>query len=692
MKKINYLLLIIMLAIPFVGARATYDYGTRTMTYDVSWSGGQIAGSYNGNWNGNETWQWDDAVTVNITCSSGGYLNSADIIVIRKLASEKNLMHLNLTGASFGYDGNNYVTGVKDEWGYYHDGHSVAGQIGEYMFYNCPKLVTVIIPSNISIIGTGAFRDCANLETVNIPSGVTEINWQTFKGDTKLRSLDFAGSKSNITLINSQAFQDCTSLSASFFEGFTGVKTIGYMTFKNTKIGDTGFANIMQSFRNGNVSSGDGGYNKIPYQAFYDCTALTTADLSNVKTYNSSGSEVALGIDESAFKGCTSLANVTLGANLSNIGDSAFANCTSLANVNVKRGVAPSCPVNAFLNVTPNKCTVTFASIDSRTGPFDTNYQNFTTTTGYRTYYDGAGFQYLLTKTMNENTSTYDVEKQYHAIVNLTRTFKVGWNTLCLPFGSPSWGSSDSNYADCAELYKNALHEPTNGDFMIAAYRGLKNNSVFIFINYSNFENDPLDEFEPIMVYLSQADITSHADVYTFTDVNVDIDMTDVDYSGALHEYSASTVHPLANVIGQYDTEPGAVFTQGCTYDKYKFQGTFAPIEGDGTTLLTDKDYYLQGNKFFAYQSGYKYMSKGYRAYFKYIGPTGAKPSSYDIQVFDTDGTEVTGVINMTVDGEQNDTGNIYNLNGQLIRTNSSSTEGLAKGVYIVNGKKVIVK
>lgn len=33
--------------------------------------------------------------------------------------------------------------------------------------------------------------------------------------------------------------------------------------------------------------------------------------------------------------------------------------------------------------------------------------------------------------------------------------------------------------------------------------------------------------------------------------------------------------------------------------------------------------------------------------------------------------------------------GKVFNLNGQLVGT---STEGLAKGVYIVNGKKVIVK
>lgn len=36
--------------------------------------------------------------------------------------------------------------------------------------------------------------------------------------------------------------------------------------------------------------------------------------------------------------------------------------------------------------------------------------------------------------------------------------------------------------------------------------------------------------------------------------------------------------------------------------------------------------------------------------------------------------------------------GNIYSLDGQLVRANATSAEGLAKGVYIINGKKYIVK
>ena len=50
--------------------------------------------------------------------------------------------------------------------------------------------------------------------------------------------------------------------------------------------------------------------------------------------------------------------------------------------------------------------------------------------------------------------------------------------------------------------------------------------------------------------------------------------------------------------------------------------------------------------------------------------------------------TNSTG-INQVETVKQSLHGKVFNLNGQFIGT---STEGLAKGIYIVNGKKVIIK
>lgn len=71
------------------------------------------------------------------------------------------------------------------------------------------------------------------------------------------------------------------------------------------------------------------------------------------------------------------------------------------------------------------------------------------------------------------------------------------------------------------------------------------------------------------------------------------------------------------------------------------------------------------------------------RAYFT---KSGDQPAMININL----GGNTTGIENI----EQNQANiyDVYNLQGQLIRKNVTDLNGLAKGIYIVNGKKVIVK
>ncbi len=52
--------------------------------------------------------------------------------------------------------------------------------------------------------------------------------------------------------------------------------------------------------------------------------------------------------------------------------------------------------------------------------------------------------------------------------------------------------------------------------------------------------------------------------------------------------------------------------------------------------------------------------------------------------------SETSGLDEINIDRPAN--GTIYTLDGKIVRTNASETEGLGQGVYIFNGKKVIVK
>jgi hypothetical protein len=72
--------------------------------------------------------------------------------------------------------------------------------------------------------------------------------------------------------------------------------------------------------------------------------------------------------------------------------------------------------------------------------------------------------------------------------------------------------------------------------------------------------------------------------------------------------------------------------------------------------------------------------------------PNSAKPLSISIDGVEEE-TTTTGLAGLiyTQDSKVS-SDKIFNLNGQVVKTNSASTENLPKGVYIINGKKCVVK
>ena len=73
---------------------------------------------------------------------------------------------------------------------------------------------------------------------------------------------------------------------------------------------------------------------------------------------------------------------------------------------------------------------------------------------------------------------------------------------------------------------------------------------------------------------------------------------------------------------------------------------------------------------------------KGYRGYFHANDGAEATISV----LFD----DPSGVRDITTAAPK--TFNVYSLSGQIIRRNATSLQGLTRGIYIVNGKKYLVK
>lgn len=112
------------------------------------------------------------------------------------------------------------------------------------------------------------------------------------------------------------------------------------------------------------------------------------------------------------------------------------------------------------------------------------------------------------------------------------------------------------------------------------------------------------------------------------------------------------------------------------------FIGIYSPT--DVTTWASaDKEYAVflgAGNQFFKAQAGTE--MKGFRAFF--LVPNNVPNSAVKVVI---DGT-ATGIEDLVIDGVKAN-GRVYNLNGQYV---GNSLNGLQPGLYIQNGKKIVVK
>lgn len=126
------------------------------------------------------------------------------------------------------------------------------------------------------------------------------------------------------------------------------------------------------------------------------------------------------------------------------------------------------------------------------------------------------------------------------------------------------------------------------------------------------------------------------------------------------------------------------------TDDSYTFTGSY-----DRGTVKQNDYYFGTSGNLIQRKSSETMPLKPARAWLSSpSGPVGAKALEIAFDAF-FDG-ETTG-IELVIDGVSetsydSDDACVYGVNGQIIRKNSTSLEGLPKGIYIVNGKKYVVK
>lgn len=194
---------------------------------------------------------------------------------------------------------------------------------------------------------------------------------------------------------------------------------------------------------------------------------------------------------------------------------------------------------------------------------------------------------------------------------------------------------------------------------------------------------------------MRQEDIKKANGVYTFKDVELNYD-GDNNTTYTANEVIARMGKKEDGKYfdGHYDIDANDKF-KNCSYNDFYFMGTLYQQQGtasEGSAFIAPGDYIIQNNTFVKCIEGKKYGLKGFRGYFKQK-PSSTSSAKGNIGICLVDRNGVVSSIHQ-VDGASLTPASVapvavYNLSGQQVG-NSLST--LAKGVYIVNGKKFVKK
>ena len=593
---------------------------------------------------------------------------------------------------------------------------TLLNRVGKFMFSNCCSLSTKYINrliKNVTEIKDNAFyandehrgyfsdKVAGHNMAIEIPSSVTKIGSQAFYNRVKVTGLIIHGNGGSLE-IGSQAFRRCEQLNALNLDN-AKITYLGTGVFGDCRSMTNDFVNgVLKNY------AANGG-TKIPAYLFFGCNGQDGHD----------------GLDPDKNKNVCSFTDLNIPAQFTEIGDGAFASTgdakIKLKTITVNSEKAPTClqgKTDEYAGITnktvfdgldPNMTTVIFAN--HATGWNETE----TETTGFLTYMnDGSEFQRLLTKDLYSDHTDYINVPQQHAIVKLHRTLKEGWNTICLPFGVNNrygslWGEAyKTKQAHNARIIVNGLTNNDSGatsdNFTMGVYRGYwKEGKTFMFLHYTDFDAYPLDLCETFLVKMRKQDIAEDG-IYTFRNVDLNYRWSADGESGNDGNWTLVKTYSAEEMLGQVKDFDGQVNTEAipfkdkASYDEYVLRGSLVQHTGtveESEGRITTKDYFFQQSqngtmKLYPYTANKKYGIRGFSGWFH---RNNSISNAHELSLSLFDDSSITPIETVKEDDLNRDTsGKVYSISGVLMKNNAADLNNLSKGIYVVNGKKYVVK
>lgn len=309
---------------------------------------------------------------------------------------------------------------------------------------------------------------------------------------------------------------------------------------------------------------------------------------------------------------------------------------------------------------------------------------------------------------------TEAADEYKNTVLHLNRKLNANmWNSLILPVDL-TWGQMKRTFGDAVKVAKltalteNSVQfetvEPKNDDdVMVTAfepyivfppYTQVKSAAYTVDRFYTSAGEDNSEwlgtDYKPTSDPNNRLTKTLEADHYVITMVTLDREK--------LNEYLNTTNWESETT---FDATGGGHGTMVC-------KGTMAKTYDNGKIIDgrddLNGDYFMYKGKLIQVPSGnkenggerYSYGLKAFRCWFELPGNTSSEGKLSRVSLL-IDGVEdsTTGIadIHGSTDRTSYKRGieGVFNMNGQMVRR-SCSLEGLPKGMYVVNGKKIIIR